>query len=62
MTKGLYAAAMRIGLIAAIVAFGVGAFAADDDTDMLQSLLDKGGNISLPAKEYRISRKLLFRS
>ena len=28
---------------------------------MLQSLLDKGGNISLPAKEYRISRKLLFR-
>ena len=35
---------------------------ADDDTDMLQSLLDKGGDISLPDKEYRISRKLLFQS
>ena len=35
---------------------------ADDDTSMLQSLLDKGGNISLPARTYRISRKLLFRS
>ena len=64
MRKVLYSNAMwavRIGLTVAIVAFAVGAFAADDDTDMLQSLLDKGGNISLPAKEYRISRKLLFR-
>ena len=38
------------------------AMAASDDTDMLQALLDKGGDISLPARTYRISRKLLFRS
>ncbi|MBR2838296.1 MAG: hypothetical protein IKE55_05925 [Kiritimatiellae bacterium] len=53
--------AVRIVLGAAIVAVGLGAFAADDDTSMLQALLDKGGDIRLPARTYRISRKLLFR-
>ena len=35
--------------------------ATDDDSDMLQALLDKGGDIHLPARTYRISRKLQFR-
>jgi len=39
---------MQIALCIAYCVIAVGVFAADDDTDMLQSLLDKGGKISLP--------------
>jgi len=33
-----------------------------DDTAALQTLLDKGGDVTLSPRTYRISRKLLFRS
>ncbi|MBQ3289625.1 MAG: exo-alpha-sialidase [Kiritimatiellae bacterium] len=33
-----------------------------DDTDFIQSLLDKGGEVDLPEREYVISRKLMFKS
>lgn len=59
LAKLVFAASLTV--VMAVVSGSVWGSAADD-TEMLQSLLDKGGDISLPARTYRISKKLVFHS
>ena len=52
----------RVALLAACGALCCGAAETADDTAFLQAQIDKGGEVRLPAREYRISRTLLIGS